>query len=125
MEILRQFTYGFFSTLGFAILFQAPKKSLITNGIIGGIGWIVYKYLMLNGYSILFSAMVASIIIGSISAIISVFIKMPAITFFAPSIIPLVPGGGMYYTGTQFPGRLQYIVCALYVCFYIGHRRDV
>lgn len=98
MEILRQFTYGFFSTLGFAILFQAPKKSLITNGIIGGIGWIVYKYLMLNGYSILFSAMVASIIIGSISAITSVFIKMPAITFFAPSIIPLVPGGGMYYT---------------------------
>lgn len=98
MEILRQFVYGLFSTLAFAILFQAPKKSLIPNGIIGGIGWIVYKYLSLGGCAILFSALTASLIIGSLSAIISVYIRMPAITFFAPSIIPLVPGGGMYYT---------------------------
>lgn len=98
MEIIRQFVYGFFSTLGFALLFQAPKRSLTTNGVIGGIGWVVYKFLMLGGYSVLFSALIASLIIGSLSAILSIYIKMPAITFFAPSIIPLVPGGGMYYT---------------------------
>ena len=42
--------------------------------------------------------MMASIIIGIFSAIIAIVIKMPTITIYLPSLIPLVPGGGMYYT---------------------------
>lgn len=98
MNIFLQFVFGFFSTAGFSLLFNTPKKSIFPSGIIGAFGWVFYKYLILSGRSILASCLISAIIIGLFSSILSRVLKMPSIILFSPAIIPLVPGGGMYYT---------------------------
>lgn len=98
MEYILQFFYGFIASVAFSIIFQTPKRAFIFIGITGGLGWIVYRYLLITYNQTLLSAMMASIIIGIFSAIIAIVIKMPTITIYLPSLIPLVPGGGMYYT---------------------------
>jgi uncharacterized membrane protein YjjB (DUF3815 family) len=45
-----------------------------------------------------FSLFTASFIAGFYSEILARFLKTPVTTFSICSIIPLVPGGGMYYT---------------------------
>lgn len=98
MEYILHFFYGFIASVAFAILFQTPKRSLVYIGIIGGLGWAVYRFLLMTYDRVLLSAMMASIIIGVLSGIAAILIKMPTITLYLPSLIPLVPGGGMYYT---------------------------
>ena len=38
-DLLINFIFSFAVTAGFSIFFNAPKKSLIPCGIVGGIGW--------------------------------------------------------------------------------------
>ena len=41
-DLLINFIFSFAVTAGFSIFFNAPKKSLIPCGIVGGIGWCAY-----------------------------------------------------------------------------------
>ncbi len=97
MELLMHFIYGFFATFGFALIFQTPKRAVIISSIIGGIGWIINKYLGILENTVV-STIVAALTIGILSAISSIVIKCPNLVIYLPAIIPLVPGGGMYYS---------------------------
>lgn len=98
MAYFIQFIYGFFASMAFGVIFHTPKKALPIVGTIGGIGWIVYRYLLFTTDNTLTSAMVAGILIGTLAGILSILLKFPTIVLYIPSLIPLVPGGGMYYT---------------------------
>ena len=41
MEIITSFIFAFIATMAFAVLFQSPKKILLTDGLIGAVGWVV------------------------------------------------------------------------------------
>ena len=45
MSLILHFIYSFFATVGFAVVFNTPKKSLIYGGLCGGTGWTVYTAL--------------------------------------------------------------------------------
>ena len=45
MEMITAFFFASLATMAFAILFQAPKKVVLIDGIIGAIGWVVFIYL--------------------------------------------------------------------------------
>lgn len=98
MAYFIQFIYGFFASMAFGVIFHTPKKALPIVGTIGGIGWIVYRHLLMTTGNTLASAMTAGLIIGTLSGILSIILKYPTILLYIPSLIPLVPGGGMYYT---------------------------
>lgn len=102
MEYLIQFIYSFFATFTFGIILQSPKKALVANGVIGAIGWVVYMYLLNTYNQTILSSLLSSIIIGTLSAITAIVMKIPTITMYLPSLIPIVPGGGMYYTMYYF-----------------------
>lgn len=98
MPLYMHFIYSFIATVGFAIFLNAPKSILISSGLVGGIGWSVFYYLVqLTGNDIL-SNFVAALLVSYISEILARKLKQPAIIFIIPGIIPLVPGLGMYNT---------------------------
>lgn len=89
---------AFFASLGFAILFNIRKKKLLVAATIGAVGGLTYHVLMNFGKSTFLALFVASIVISLASEICARIFKTPATTFLVCALIPLVPGGGMYYT---------------------------
>ena len=98
-DLLINFIFSFAVTAGFSIFFNAPKKSLIPCGIVGGIGWCAYILMSKSSYfSNVFSMVIASAVISLLSEILARKLKYPSINFIIPGIRPLVPGLRLYNT---------------------------
>ncbi|MBR1798917.1 MAG: threonine/serine exporter family protein [Bacteroidales bacterium] len=93
-----QVTAAFLGTVGFSVLFGAPSKHYIACGLTGAIGWVVYllstRCLHL---SLAESAFFSAFIIAAVSALFAVWRRCPATIFLVCGIIPLVPGGGIFW----------------------------
>lgn len=98
IEYIKNFFYAYISTMGFAIIFNAPKCTLIKSGFAGGLGWIIYAFTKDLSNSVIFSTFIASVTIALISKYFAIIDKNPITIYIVPGIIPLVPGFGMYYT---------------------------
>ncbi|WP_026475779.1 threonine/serine exporter family protein [Alkaliphilus transvaalensis] len=98
ISLLGNFIYAFICTIGFAVIFNAPKKSLIKSGIAGGTGWIIYILSNEISQSAIVSTFIASLGIGLIGEFFATYYKNPITVYIIPGIIPLVPGYGLYYT---------------------------
>lgn len=93
---MMDFVYAFFATVGFAVLFRAPRRAIAPAGLIGGIGWSVYVQFELSGMEVAAAAFFAALAIGLIGEIFAKRMKMPATTFVVPGIVTIVPGYGIY-----------------------------
>ncbi|OPJ56782.1 threonine/serine exporter family protein [Alkalithermobacter paradoxus] len=98
MYLLSQFIYSFLSTVGFSILFNVPRKSLIYAGITGGVGWTLFTYIKEVVFSIPFSSFIAAIVVALLGELFARIDKKPVTAFVIPGIVPLVPGYGIYLT---------------------------
>lgn len=98
MIYLKAFIYSFIASLGFALIFNAPKRSILPACLVGGISWVVYEFLQVQNCNYIFSAFLAAFIIGILGEFFSRRLKNPATLFILPGLIPLVPGAGMYYS---------------------------
>lgn len=94
LEVLSAFTASF----AFGIIFNIKGKNLFFAAVCGALGWFVYKFSMKLGYSDITAMFFASIAISGYSEIFARVLKTPVTTFVISALIPLVPGGGMYYT---------------------------
>ncbi|WP_346878568.1 threonine/serine exporter family protein [Clostridium sp. UBA7791] len=93
-----QVIYAFIVSLGFGVLFNVRDKNLFFAALGGAVGWFFYSLTMnLSGSSIL-AMLIASISISIYAEIFSRVLKNPVTLFLVCSLIPLVPGSGMYYT---------------------------
>ena len=96
MEMITAFFFASLATMAFAILFQAPKKVVLIDGIIGAIGWVVFIYLRHElGYTSFVSNFTATISLALASELSSRIFKQPVTVFVIPGIVPLVPIGVM------------------------------
>ena len=89
---------AFFASLGFGILFNVPKRQLIYVAIVGMFGGLSYKLLLLLGIGDIIALFIASSIISLLSEILARLLHCPTTVFLICALVPLVPGGGMYYT---------------------------
>lgn len=93
-----QILTGYLGSLGFAVLFHIRGRKLLIASIGGLISWSVF--LLLKGcfpseaLRYFFSA-AAVTLYAEVFARIE---KTPTTTFLVPSLIPLIPGGSLYYT---------------------------
>ncbi|TCS80147.1 threonine/serine exporter family protein [Tepidibacillus fermentans] len=100
---LKLLATGFFSTIAFGIIFNVPKKALISGGIIGMFGWVLYSILSVNyGYDIMAATLISTLFVAIISQLLARIKKMPVTVFSIAGIIPLVPGGPAYETMRNF-----------------------
>ncbi|GAB6169869.1 threonine/serine exporter family protein [Clostridium carnis] len=95
--ILETFS-AFLATLGFGILFNIKRKKLFFAALCGALGWFVYKFSIFIGTTEITALFLASISLSIYSEVFARILKTPVTTFIICAFIPLVPGGGMYYT---------------------------
>lgn len=103
-DALIQIVSSFFGTLGFGFLFNIRGKKLFWAALGGMISW---------GLFLLFNQLFGSEPLGyflvaicstAYAEILARIMKTPASTFCIITLIPLVPGGAMYYTTTYALG---------------------
>lgn len=85
-------------TLGFSIYFRVSEKNVIASTFGGALGWAVYLLLFKLTSSLFFASFIAALIVYIYSEIMARLLKAPSNIFLIPGIIPLLPGGTLYYT---------------------------
>ncbi|NLY09883.1 MAG: threonine/serine exporter [Tissierellia bacterium] len=98
MILLQRFALGFIATFGFSHFFKAPKNIIFKNSCVGGLGLVVFSTLQFVMQSPLVNTLVASLVVSLFGEFLARKLHIPATTVIYPSITPLVPGAGMYYT---------------------------
>ena len=96
--IIIQSTFAFFATLGFGILFNIKGRKLFYAGLGGGLSWFISLICQGIGFNVNASFFISSIIFSLYSEVMARVLKTPVTTLIICALIPLVPGGGMYYT---------------------------
>ena len=92
-----QLPAAFIGTMGFAVLFGTPRRYYLTCGLTGMVGWAVY--IMLNSqFSLAGAAFFGALAVSLTSTLLAVWRKCPTTVFLICGIIPLVPGGGIFWT---------------------------
>ncbi|MDY0404592.1 threonine/serine exporter family protein [Virgibacillus sp. 179-BFC.A HS] len=102
VELAAQMITSFLGAAGFALLFNAPKRTLIPCGLIGMFGWVLYYVLAEHGIDIVPATVLAAILVAVLTQICAKVYKTPIIIFIVGGIIPLVPGGMAYNAMRHF-----------------------
>lgn len=97
IDFIVHFTASFLTAMGFAVLYNIPRKTMIPAGITGAIGWTSYFFLVnYLGVVDFLATVTASFFIAFASQIFARNFRTPVIIFTLPGLIPLVPGGAAY-----------------------------
>lgn len=89
---------AFVASLGFGVIFNIHGRKLFVAALCGGIGGLFYALSLLLGISEAISLMIGAMALSIASEIAARGLKAPVTAFLVCALIPLVPGGGMYYT---------------------------
>ncbi len=90
--------FAFLGTMGFTIMFNSPKNSIIKASAIGAFGWLAYLIAVDHHQSVITATFLAAVTVGLLGELFASKFRSPATVFIIPGIIPLVPGYGVYYT---------------------------
>ena len=102
MSYLIQFIAAIMSTVGFALVFSVPLKTLVVSAINGGFGWVIFKYVIDTTGSKYIAVFLSALSITFVSEMLARRLRYPASVFIIPGIINLVPGEGIYNTMGYF-----------------------
>ncbi|WP_319499836.1 threonine/serine exporter family protein [uncultured Draconibacterium sp.] len=84
------------AAIGFAILFNVPKRTLFAIGAMGAVGGFIKFGGMFLGIEIVLASFIGATIIGIISIQMAHIKKSPPLIFSIPGVIPMVPGAFAY-----------------------------
>lgn len=101
MNYILEMLYCFVATFFFAMIMNAPKKTLILSSINASMGYLVYEYFISTGIPML-GFFLGTTFIATLGEIYARKFKMPATIFIFPGVIPIVPGIGLYETILAF-----------------------
>ena len=102
LEYIIQLISAFFGAMGFAFLFNIKKQHLITVSIGGLISWSVYLIVYAICKNEPLGYFFAAVATNLYSEIVARIRKTPTTTILVSSLIPLIPGGALYYTMRYF-----------------------
>lgn len=85
-------------TLGFALFFAVNKKHIVAATIGGTLSWAIYLIIYALTGSLFIGNMIAAMFVCIWSELMARTLKAPTNIFMIPGIIPLLPGGALYYT---------------------------
>ena len=87
---------SFIGTLGFAISMHAPKRAWLPASAIGGVAYLVYWALQEFGVNEPMAIFIGALLGSILGQYLARRMKMIATIFVLLSMIPLVPGLGLY-----------------------------
>lgn len=92
-ELLIPCVSAFLACVGFTFVLNVHSVGKIICGLGGALGWLIY---LLGGKS-LTAAFAAAVVIGVYSETMARVRRCPATCYLLVALLPLVPGGGIYY----------------------------
>jgi len=98
INLLRIFGLCAAATLSYALLLRTPFRALILSAFLGSAGYIIYLISSKYFSNIMVSYFLGTLFVSVIGELMARIMKMPSTIFVIPSIIPLVPGYGLYLT---------------------------
>ena len=103
-----QILTGFIGSVGFAILFNIRGKRLVAAAMGGLLSWFLFVILSAFISSEAICYFIVAWAISSYSEIMARVLKTPTTTFITAALIPLIPGGSLYYTmANAFHGNME------------------
>ena len=88
---------SFFGSLGFAVLYNTRGRRILIPAIGGALFWAVYLVFLHYVNNEYLGFFFEAILITIYSEIWARLLKTPATTVLMPTVIPLIPGGSLYY----------------------------
>lgn len=89
--------WSFFACAAFGMIYNMRGKTLMLASLGGSLGWFVY--LLLNFVkNDIFQFFIATVTTAIYSEIMARVLKKPATEFQIVALLPMVPGGGIFYT---------------------------
>ena len=95
---LLQILTGFLGTCGFAILFNIRGRRWIFAVLGGLISWTLFVVLGFFFENEPLRYFIVSLLLSVYAEVMARVLKTPTTTFIMTSLIPLIPGGSLYYT---------------------------
>ena len=97
-ELIVQLVTSAICSIGFAVVFRVEARHLIHTGITGLLAFFVY-------YTVLFFKMQLFVASFACTAFVALYAEVyarvkraPTIVILSPAVVPIVPGGDLYYT---------------------------
>lgn len=87
---------GSIGAVGFAVLFNVPRKQIHLIAIASAVSWVVYLACVHAGLGIFFSMFWSTVTASGISEILARVVKAPVLLFLVPVLIPTIPGKDLY-----------------------------
>lgn len=83
-------------TFGFAVMLKAPRRSWIPVCLLSGVGYLLHALLTALGVRLAVAMLVAATVTSFGACILSLHLKMINTVYLTLSIVPFVPGLGLY-----------------------------
>ncbi|WP_426710924.1 threonine/serine exporter family protein [Cetobacterium sp. SF1] len=96
--IFSQLFFSLLVTYSFCLIFNVKGKASLFSSIGGALSWLSYLIGLQYGWSDGLNYLIATILIALFSEIMARVLKTPVTTLLIAALIPLAPGGGVYYT---------------------------
>ena len=106
-EEVIQILSGFVGTLGFGFLFNIRGVRLAVTALGGLLSWLLFVLLKRVIPSETLNYFLVALFMALYAEIMARVLKTPTTTFITTSLVPLIPGGSLYYTmSSAFEGDL-------------------
>jgi len=92
IEIITKSIWSGIAAIGFAILFNVPRRTIFAIWGLGAIGGLIKFSAMHFDLGIVFGSFLGATAVGIISIQMAHLRKSPPLVFSIPSVIPMVPG---------------------------------
>lgn len=89
--------WAFLSCVGFSLVFNLRGRMILWCSAGGAVGWLFYLITGALGGGDILQNFVAIVVIAAYAETVARIKKAPATVFLIVALIPLVPGGGIYY----------------------------
>lgn len=108
---LLQVLAGFVGTMGFAVIFNIRGKRMVAAAVGGLISWALFCLLNNGIESEAVNYFVVALVMSFYAEVMARVMKTPTTTFVTTTLVPLIPGGSLYYTmAYAFSGQMDSFV---------------
>lgn len=94
LELSEKIFWAMMVAVGFAMLFNTPRRAMLVTALLGGIGWavkvILLKTLLQN--QIVFCSFSGALTVGMLGVYFAHRVHTPPIVFTIPAVINMIPG---------------------------------
>lgn len=97
-SMFKDIAFSFFVAVGFALLFETPKRVLYVAGALGGIGHCIRFILLHFEFGLVSATLAGCIFIGIAGIYCAHKVHTPPVVFTMPACITMIPGLYAYRT---------------------------